>query len=67
MPSSQQEVHITHIMSMFDDQRILRLTLCLCLMILLKMDEAKGVGQLRNYRMASLLGYCYEGGETSCS
>ncbi|CAN6827651.1 unnamed protein product [Brassica oleracea var. botrytis] len=32
-------------------------------MILLKMDEAKAVGQLRNYRMASLLGCCYEGEE----
>ncbi|KAH0883826.1 hypothetical protein HID58_059922, partial [Brassica napus] len=26
-------------------------------------DEAKAVGQLRNYRMASLLGCCYEGEE----
>ncbi|KAL0898920.1 hypothetical protein Bca101_082881 [Brassica carinata] len=27
------------------------------------LDEAKAVGQLRNYRMASLLGCCYEGEE----
>ncbi|KAH0872144.1 hypothetical protein HID58_069506 [Brassica napus] len=26
-----------------------------------RQDEAKAVGQLRNYRMASLLGCCYEG------